>query len=250
MKRTIYAISMLVIIGIIWQLITMFKLVNPLFLPTPLETIQTFYAQLIITQEIWPDIIATIYRTIIAFIIAAMTGIVLGLALGYNKIANSTLGTLVDIARSIPPLALFPLFLLFFGIGDEAKIAVGIWAASLIITINTMYGVKHANKTRLNFAKTYKLSQTNVFTKVILPEAAPHIAAGLRIALSTTLLVVIVTEMFIGTNVGLGHRIIDAQLVYRVPEMYVSIILAGILGYLLNKITLYAEKRIIHWTGR
>ena len=114
MKRTIYAISMLVIIGIIWQLITMFKLVNPLFLPTPLETIQTFYAQLIITQEIWPDIIATIYRTIIAFIIAAMTGIVLGLALGYNKIANSTLGTLVDIARSIPPLALFPLFLFFF----------------------------------------------------------------------------------------------------------------------------------------
>lgn len=250
MKIHLYALGAFIIAILIWHVATAWQWVNPLFLPTPLETAKTLYSQLIITREIWPDVLATLYRTVAAFIIAAISGVTLGLILGYSKLVHSTFGTAVDFARSIPATALFPLFLLFFGIGDEAKIAVGVWAASLVIMINAAYGVRHANKTRLNFAKVYKLNQTQVFTKVILPEAAPHIAAGLRIALSLTLIVVIVTEMFIGTNVGLGHRIIDAQLVYRVPEMYSAIILAGILGYALNKITMLIEKKVIHWSGR
>ncbi|HIH20405.1 TPA: ABC transporter permease, partial [Candidatus Micrarchaeota archaeon] len=76
------------------------------------------------------------------------------------------------------------------------------------------------------------------------------IFAGLRIALSLGLIVAIVTEMFIGTTVGLGRRIIDAQLVYRVPEMYAAIILTGILGYVLNRLFLWYERRTIHWSGR
>ncbi len=249
-KDTILGLIFLTLLVAIWHIATSLQLVNALFLPTPLETIQTLYIQLIQTQELWPDIFATLYRTVIAFILAAIAGIVLGLLLGYSKLAHSSMGTAVDFARSIPATALFPLFLLFFGIGDEAKIAVGVWAASLIIMINTAYGVRHANKVRLMVAKAYKLPQVETFTKVILPEAAPHIAAGLRIALSLTLIVVIVTEMFIGTNIGLGHRIIDAQLVYRVPEMYAAIIIAGILGYLLNHILQLAEKKVIHWSGR
>ena len=234
----------------IWQIATALQWVNPLFLSTPFETATTLFNQLVQTRELWPDIFATLYRTITAFVIAAIAGILLGLVLGYSKLVHSSMGTAVDFARSIPATALFPLFLLFFGIGDEAKIAVGVWAASLIIMINTAYGVRHANKVRLMVARAYKLPKLETFSKVILPEAAPHIAAGLRIALSLTLIVVIVTEMFIGTNVGLGHRIIDAQLVYRVPEMYAAIIVAGVLGYLLNHLLQTAERKIIHWSGR
>ncbi len=249
-KDTILGLIFLALLVAIWHIATSLQLVNALFLPTPLETIQTLYIQLIQTQELWSDIFATLYRTIIAFILAAIAGITIGLVLGYSKLVHSSMGTAVDFARSIPATALFPLFLLFFGIGDEAKIAVGVWAASLIIMINTAYGVRYANKIRLMVAKAYKLPQLETFTKVILPEAAPHIAAGLRIALSLTLIVVIVTEMFIGTSMGLGHRIIDAQLVYRVPEMYAAIIIAGILGYLLNHLLQLAEKKVIHWSGR
>ncbi len=249
-KDSALGLIFLAVLVAVWHIATTLQWVNTLFLPTPLETVQTLYVQLIQTQELWPDIFATLYRTIFAFIIASIAGIALGLVLGYSKLVHSSMGTAVDFARSIPATALFPLFLLFFGIGDEAKIAVGVWAASLIIMINTAYGVRHANKIRLTVAKAFKLNQIQTFGKVILPEAAPHIAAGLRIALSLTLIVVIVTEMFIGTNIGLGHRIIDAQLVYRTPEMYAAIIIAGLLGYLLNHLLQLAEKKIIHWSGR
>lgn len=249
-KHNIYSALFFLLFIALWQITTMFQWINPLFLPTPLETATTMHSQLIETGELWPDMFATLYRTVIAFVLAAIAGICIGLVLGYSKLVHSSMGTAVDFARSIPATALFPLFLLFFGIGDEAKIAVGVWAASLIIMVNTAYGVRHANKVRQMVAKAYKLPQLETFKKLILPEAAPHIAAGLRIALSLTLIVVIVTEMFIGTNVGLGHRIIDAQLVYRVPEMYAAIIMAGILGYLLNHMFQMAERKTIHWSGR
>ncbi len=249
-KHYAYSAAISLALLIVWHAATALQWVNPLFLPTPLETGQTLYTQLIQTGELWPDIFTTLYRTVVAFIIASIAGIALGLLLGYSKLIHSSMGTMVDFARSIPATALFPLFLLFFGIGDEAKIAVGVWAASLIIMVNTSYGVRHANKIRLMVAKAYKLKEIDTFKKVILPEAAPHIAAGLRIALSLTLIVVIVTEMFIGTNVGIGHEIIDAQLVYRVPEMYAAIIVAGVLGYLLNHLLQIAEKQVIHLSGR
>ncbi len=249
-KHHIYSAAFFIAFVALWQLITVFQWINPLFLPTPLETANTLYSQLVATGELWPDIFATLYRTLVAFILAAIAGICIGLVLGYSKLVHSSMGTAVDFARSIPATALFPLFLLFFGIGDEAKIAVGVWAASLIIMVNTAYGVRHANKVRQMVARAYKLPQLETFKKLILPEAAPHIAAGLRIALSLTLIVVIVTEMFIGTSVGLGHRIIDAQLVYRVPEMYAAIIMAGILGYLLNHVFQIIERKTIHWSGR
>lgn len=249
-KHNIYSALFFLLFIALWQITTMFQWINPLFLPTPLETANTLYLQLITNGELWPDVFATLYRTVIAFVLAAIAGIGIGLVLGYSKLVHSSMGTAVDFARSIPATALFPLFLLFFGIGDEAKIAVGVWAASLIIMVNTAYGVRHANKVRQMVARAYKLPQLETFKKLILPEAAPHIAAGLRIALSLTLIVVIVTEMFIGTNVGLGHRIIDAQLVYRVPEMYAAIIMAGILGYALNHVFQIAERKTIHWSGR
>lgn len=249
-KHYTYSAAFSIAFIIFWHAATALQWINPLFLPTPLETGQTLYAELVQTREIWPDIFTTLYRTVVAFIIASIVGVALGLLLGYSKLIHSSMGTAVDFARSIPATALFPLFLLFFGIGDEAKIAVGVWAASLIIMVNTSYGVRHANKIRLMVAKAYRLTEVDTFKKVILPEAAPHIAAGLRIALSLTLIVVIVTEMFIGTNVGLGHKIIDAQLVYRVPEMYAAIIVAGLIGYLLNHLLQLAERKVIHWSGR
>ena len=83
---------------------------------------------------------------------------------------------------------------------------------------------------------------------IIFPEALPQIFSGMRIAVSLSLVIVIVTEMFIGTNFGLGVRIINAQLIYKIPEMYSVIFLTGLFGFLMNKTLVSVEKNVVHWT--
>jgi NitT/TauT family transport system permease protein len=184
------------------------------------------------------------------FCISAFIGIILGLLMGYSTNIYDIFEFLVDFFRSIPGLALFPLFMLVLGIGDKARIGVVVFACSLVVLINTMYGVLNAKKIRIRAAKIMGADKITLFRKVIFWEALPSISSGLRISLSMALLITIVTEMFIGTKYGLGQRIFNSHLVYRIPDMYSSIILTGFLGYGLNKVYMYFERKIVHWTGK
>jgi NitT/TauT family transport system permease protein len=238
-----------VIAVILWQLLTMFKVIDVFFIPTPVAVVKEM-VNLVLNGKIALDILVTLYRMLAGFAISILIGIPIGLLMGYSEWISNSLEFIVDFLRSIPGTALIPLFMFFFGIGDKSKIAMGAFASCLVIIINSMYGVSHGNKTRRMVAQTIRVNQLQMFTKVIFPDALPEIFIGLRVGLSMTLVLVVVSEMFLGTTVGLGHRIYDAQLLYRVEEMYSTIILAGILGYTLNKLFVLFEKRIVHWTGR
>ena len=102
----------------------------------------------------------------------------------------------------------------------------------------------------LDVARVMNISGYSLFKKFIFPEALPNILTGTRIAMSNALIIVVVTEMFIGTSIGIGHRIIDNQMVYNIPEMYSAILIIGTVGYILNKLFIRYEKRIVHWSGR
>lgn len=247
-KKIYYLISPVVIL-LVWFIFSSLKLVSPLFLPTPqavfLEIISLFSSGVII-----PDIFYTLYRAFLGFFVACLIGIPIGLLMGYSDRIYSSLEFVIEFFRSIPATALFPLFLLLFGIGDQSKIALTAWTAGLVLIINSMYGVHLGKELRIKAAKTMRMKGFMLFQKVIFPEALPQIFSGMRIAISLSLVIVVVTEMFIGTNFGLGHRIIDAQLVYRISEMYATIFIAGVLGFLINKGFIYTEKRVVHWKGK
>jgi len=247
-NNKLYYVLIPLIILLSWTIISSLKLISPLFIPSPsdvfFETINLFTI-----GKILVDIYHTLYRAFFGFILACLIGIPIGLIMGYYDKIYSSLEFVVEFFRSIPSTALFPLFLLFFGIGDESKIALTAWTASLVLIIHSMYGVHLGKKLRIKAAKTMNIRGAKLFQKIIFPEALPQIFGGMRVALSLSLVIVVVTEMFIGTNFGLGFRIINAQLVYKIPEMYSIIILTGIIGFLLNKSLLLIEKRIIHWTN-
>ena len=247
-KKIHYVIIPLIIL-VVWAVLSNLKLISPLFLSTPqavfIEIINLFSSGVIL-----PDIALTLYRTLLGFVIACLIGIPIGLLMGYSDRIYYSLEFVVEFFRSIPATALFPLFLLFFGIGDQSKIALTAWAAGLVLIINSMYGVHLGKELRIKSAKTMRMFGFTLFQKIIFPEALPQIFSGMRIAISLSLVIVVVTEMFIGTNFGLGHRIIDAQLVYRISEMYATIFIAGVLGFLINKGFIFAEKRIVHWKGK
>jgi len=241
-------LSLLFLIAI-WVLITSFHLINPLFLPFPWRVIITLF-QLFTTGKIGADILKTLYRMVLGFGLGAIIGIPIGLAMGKSDKIYHSLEFLVDFFRSIPVTALFPLFLVVFGIGDVAKFSIVAWSSCLIILINTMYGVKNSKKTRTMVAQSMGANNYEIFTKIVFFEAVPHIVAGLRTALSMALIVVVVTEMFMGTELGIGQRIFNASMTYRIPEMYSAIIIAGLLGFLLNKFFVIVETRLVHWGGK
>lgn len=233
----------------LWWVSVMAGIANPLFLPSPLEVFKTL-GTLIVTNQVTNDVGLTLGRTITGFLISSVIGIVFGLLIGFDRRVYNYFEFIIDFLRSIPATALFPLFILFFGVGDLAKVTVVVFSCSLIVLINTAYGVINSRKTRLVMIQMYGASPLQKFTKVVLPEALPQIFVGLRTAVSIALILVVVTEMFIGTTVGLGFRIYNAQMVYRTAEMYAAILLTGILGYVLNKFFSVLERKLIHWGGK
>ena len=233
----------------IWHVAWAFDLVDARLLPSPADTLVDT-AGSIASGDALSDLWFTLERVLYAFGAAAVIGVPLGIVLGVNERVYRSVEFVVDFFRSTPATAMFPLFLLLFGLGDFSKIAVASFAALLVIVFNVAYGVMNARRTRLLAARSMGASRLRIFVDVVFYETLPQTFVGLRTAVSMALVVIIVAEMFIGATNGMGHRIIDAQISYDLTEMYGSILITGALGYALNVAFLVLESRLVHWAGR
>ncbi|MDM0015710.1 ABC transporter permease [Variovorax sp. J22P168] len=238
-----------VVLFIVWDLVVRFGLIKAILLPSPWATLGALFSGLS-GGALMTDFLMTVWRTLQAFVIAAVVGVPLGVLLGSNERAYRSVEFLIDFFRSTPSSALIPLFLMIFGVSDINKVAIAAFGALLIVVFNSAYGVINARKQRVMAAKVMGASRWQTFRDVLVWESLQPSFVGLRSAVSMALVIVIVAEMFIGSDAGLGHRIIDAQQVMNVKDMYAAILAAGALGYLLNILFLVAERRIVHWSGR
>jgi len=238
-----------VVLFIVWDLAVRLGFIKPILLPTPADTVAALITGLA-GGPLLTDFAMTVWRTLQAFLIAAVVGVPLGVLLGSNEKAYRSVEFLIDFFRSTPSSALIPLFLLIFGVSDVNKVAIAAFGALLIVVFNSAYGVINARKQRVMAARVMGASRWQIFKDVLVWESLQPSFVGLRSAVSMALVIVIVAEMFIGSDTGLGHRIIDAQQVLNVKSMYAAILAAGALGYALNILFLVAERRIVHWSGR
>ena len=241
-------IGVFVLFGV-WWLISISGVINPVLLPTPIATISTLISGLF-TGIMLPDLTATVLRTFGAFLMAGVVGVPIGVALGSSEKVYRSVEFLIDFFRSTPASALIPMFILFFGVSDFSKVVIAAFSAFLLIVFNSAYGVINAKQSRILAAKVMGANPWQIFKDVLLMESLPQTFIGLRSGISISLVIVIVAEMFIGTEQGLGKRIIDAQQILNVKDMYASILVTGILGYFLNMLFLLVEKRFIHWSGK
>jgi ABC-type nitrate/sulfonate/bicarbonate transport system permease component len=238
-----------VLLFIIWDLTVRFGAIKAILLPPPAETVTTLINGLA-GGPLLKDFVVTLWRTTQAFLIAAVVGVPLGVVLGSAERAYRSVEFLIDFFRSTPSSALIPLFLMIFGVSDINKVAIAAFGALLIVVFNSAYGVINARKQRVMAAKVMGASNWQIFKDVLVWESLQPSFVGLRSAVSMALVIVIVAEMFIGSDSGLGNRIINSQQVMNVRDMYASILAAGVLGYALNILFLVAERRIVHWSGR
>ncbi len=218
-----------------------------LYLASPEETISSLVF-LIRNQELALDTVATLARTISAFLPAVFFGVTLGFLLGSNRLLLNTFEILIEFFRSIPATALLPIFILAFGISDVARVGVAFFISFWVMLINTIYGITHMTKARTKVAQSMKASSLQIFKYVIVWEILPYIFSGLRLAISISLVIVVISEMVIGPKYGLGIRLLESQQTFKVGNLYAIMVVTGMMGFVLNKAILYFERDIIHWT--
>lgn len=233
----------------IWFVLAELKFVDPVLLPQLDKTLIRFF-NLIVSGKAFSDLWVTFYETIIGFGIASLFGVITGLIVGAYARVYQTFEIVIEFFRSLPATAMFPLFLLIFGIGSASKIAIAVFISFWVVLLNSAYGVVHSSKTRTKVAKSLGAADWQIFKDITVMEALPQIVVGLRTAISLSLIVVVVSEMFIGSNTGLGQKIYDSYLTYETVNLYAWLLIVGLFGYMLNKFFSFFEKWTLHWVGK
>jgi ABC-type nitrate/sulfonate/bicarbonate transport system permease component len=226
-----------------WELIARAGLVNPLLFPAMSKILASFLA-LITSGEIPSQIARSMERAAAGYFLAAAVCIPLGVAMGLSDRVYRALEVVVETLRPVPPPVVIPVAMLFLGIGDGMKIFVIFFSCAWPILLNTIDGVRNIDRLLVDTARTFGLARGRTILKVILPAAAPQIMTGLRISLSITLILVVISEM-IGSTDGIGYFILNAQRRLKVDQMYAGMIALALLGYILNEAFALISKRLL-----
>lgn len=244
--KSVFKRGILILLVIaVWEIVPRLGLVDTTFLPPFSQVIAALW-QMIISGDLMVHISASMFRASIGYLIAIVLGITSGLAIGWYKLASDVLSPAVEVLRNTAPMALFPLFLLFFGIGEESKVAIVVYACSWPIILNTISGVKNVDPLLIMSARSMGVSNFVLFKKIVIPAAIPTIFTGLRISAAASVLVLIAAEM-IGAKAGLGYLIIYAQYSFLIPTMYAGIITTSVIGVLVNYLLVIIERRFTSW---
>lgn len=197
-------------------------------------------------ERVGSDLLPSLQRLAMGYSAALILGIACGLLLGVSRNTATALGPVLEFLRALPSVAVVPIMVLFFGLDNEMKVATLAFAGFFPIMLNTMDGARSVDPQLRDVAVSYRISLKDRLLSIYLPAAAPQIFAGARISLSLSVMALALAEM-IGTPGGVGHSVLAAQRSFDTPAMWAGIIMFGILGYVLNRIFLLVENRVLAW---
>ncbi|WP_368488238.1 ABC transporter permease [Clostridium sp. BJN0013] len=243
--RVGYSLFSIIIFLILWEAAPRIGIANPVFLP-PFSKVFAALWQLIISGSLFENVFVSLKRSAAGFALALLVAIPLGLVIGWFKKFERFIDPLLQIFRQTSALALFPVFILVFGIGETSKIAIIFWGVQWPILISTIEGVKNVDPILIKSAKSMGASPLTLFYKVIFPGAFPSIFTGIRLSATTAIIVLVAAEM-IGANAGLGFLIFQSQETYKVADMYASIVTIALIGFGLNYLLVLLQKNIMKW---
>jgi NitT/TauT family transport system permease protein len=235
----------IILLFVLWEVIPRLGIVEVAFFP-PLSTVLLGWWELITTGQLVQHITASLIRSTIGFVIAIIVAIPLGLTIGWFKPFSDLANPVLEAFRNTAALAILPVFILLLGIGEASKIAVVIYACTFPILLSTISAVRNVDPLFIKSAKSMALNPVKLFLKVILPAAVPTIFVGIRLAASSSILVLVAAEM-IGAKAGLGYLIISSQQNFQISYMYSGILTISALGMFVNTILLHLEKRLSRW---
>ncbi len=220
---------------------------NPFF--PPLAKIATRFQELWIFAHLVTDILPSLANLLAGFVIGGTIGIILGVGLGMVRVLNDLFAPVLNFWRSIPPVALVPIFVALMGFGNEVRIITITIAALFPTLISTIDGMRALDPQLRDVARVYRLTWGERLFSVYLPAASPRIASGLQVSLQVAFIVMIASEM-LGATYGIGALTLLAQQTFAISDMWAGIILLGILGYVVNLLFNVLRDRVLRWYVR
>ena len=217
-------------------------------LPNPPEVVSRAVT-LIGDGTLGKDVAASLTRVLAGFALGTAAAIPVGFLMGWYATGRAIVEPWIQFFRTVPPLAIIPLAIVLMGIGEAPKIFVIFLAAFLACVISTFQGVVDVDRTLINAARVLGTGDAGIFARVVVPASTPFILVGMRVGLGSSWATLVAAEL-IAAQEGLGYRMQSAQLFYDLPTIFVGLISIGILGLLMDRLLLLAERRLTGWQER
>lgn len=250
--RPLVSIAAICAVVLAWFLAGEFRWVDPLFLPPPGEVLLTTRDLMVEgyrNVSLWEHTAVSLGRALFAFFMAALTGIPIGLAMGMSRTFNAILDPFVQFLRPLPKLALIPLVIVWFGIGEFSKFLLIYLATFLTVVVSAAAAVMSVPQGRLRAALSLGVNRRQLFRHVVLPSALPELFTGVRVGIGIGWTTLIAAEM-IAASSGLGWMVINASSYLRTDVVMLGILLLGTTGYLLDLALVTTQRLTIHWMGK
>ncbi|MEJ9251539.1 ABC transporter permease, partial [Bacillus thuringiensis] len=244
-KVLVRAITIPVIILIIWQLAGVFGLVSKTVLPTPLDIFLAFQ-ELIKTGELFGHLSISVFRAAAGFIIGGGLGIILGTIVGFSTRSEQYLDPSVQMLRTVPHLAVAPLFVLWFGFGETSKVLLIADGAFFPLYVNAFLGIRGVDSKLFDVARVLEFSKRKLITKLILPSALPNLLLGARLSLGVAWVSLVVAELM-GSTEGIGYMIMDARQFSNTDIVFVGIIIFAFVGKFSDSLVRLLEAKFLRW---
>ena len=227
LERALSVLSPILLLAL-WQIGAAVKVIDTRFFPAPTSIFQVL-GQMVASGELLTHLGISLQRIAIGFLIGAVPGVVVGIAMGLFSPIRAVIQPLIDGTFPIPKIAILPLFIMIFGIGEESKYA--------IIAVAVIY---------LDVGKNFHASKLMMFTDIALPGALPLIVAGLKLGMGVALLIIVSAE-FVGAKSGIGYLIWTSWQVFQVEKMYVGLMVIAVIGFASAILLNYIERFLIPW---
>ncbi len=231
-----------------WWLVTEFRLVSPVFLPTPARTFDELAGRFA-DGSIWTSLFATLARMILGWLLASLAGVALGAAIGLTPLARDFLSPTLEFLRPLPASAMIPVAILFFGLSEQMAVFVIAFGSIWPVLMSSVFGFGHVSPRLREVSAALGLTKWEFLGKIATPSAMPDIVAGMRSGLAVSLILAVVTEMQASLP-GLGRDIFLAQRSFRGTELYAGLIMLGVIGVAINHGLGLAERRLLRWRAR
>ena len=242
--RALYFASPALIL-VVWEILARAGAVDVRLFSAP-SLILKALVPVVASGELWVNTLVSLQRVLLGFLVGSGVGVVLGLAMGLAPPVRAALGPMVAATFPIPKLAIMPLILLVFGLGETSKVVTVAVGVFYLVLINSMAGVMNIDKIYLDVAKSFGARRKDFYLTVALPGALPMIFAGLKLGMGTALLLIVAAELS-AARAGVGYMIWRAYDMFDIERMFVGLITMSFMGYILSNLLDVVERVVIPW---
>jgi ABC-type nitrate/sulfonate/bicarbonate transport system permease component len=216
-----------------WQLLSTFVF-SPFLVPPPVRVIRTAIP-MILSGEIFRDVIISLSRVFVGFITGSITAILLGVIVGRISTVHDLVDPIIELLRYLSPTAMIPIAVIWFGIGEMSKYFLIFWGTFFIMLVNTTAGVMRTPIARQRAAECLGASQLEIFIYIVVPSAVPYIITGMRVAMASAFMSIIPAEI-LAADSGIGYLLQNSSMLLQTDRIFVALLTISVLGFLCDRV--------------